>query len=228
MIIKARRITVLVAAITIVLAPTALALAQWPSWWEWIAKEQTPMTWLQSVVLVVAALLSALVGVAVAARRAGPARPWLVLGAGLTVLALDERFALHERIRDRLLAPREISVPILSRVGPGDFLLMVVGLVGLVMLPVVLRGLATDRSARNAFVLGVLLSVVAVAMDSVDPAAMSLAAERLEQTAEESVELAAGVAFATALALRLLGLLDPVEPIAADPVATRVQGTTHR
>ncbi len=45
------------------------------------------------------------------------------------------------------------------------------------------------------FVVGVGLAVLAVGMDSVDPARMGLDVERLEQTLEECVELASGLAF---------------------------------
>jgi hypothetical protein len=189
------------------LAPAGLALARWPHWWAWIAPEQTPMTWLQSVTLVTAAVISLLV--AYVLRRAGGGhRIWWLLAGGLAGLAVDERFALHERIRDGLLAPRGVDIPFLPWIAPGDFLLMAVGLAGLVVLPFVWRAMAGDSAARWALATGVALAVIAVGMDSIDPASWTLTAERIQQTAEEIVEFGSGLALLTAMAFRLLGLLD--------------------
>lgn len=202
-----RKVLVAGCAVLWVLAPVALAAARWPSWWTWIAPELTPMTWLQSVVLVLAStgclLLLVVLGHAGAPRR----RIWLVLGAGLCLLALDERFAVHERVRDGFLAPRDVRVPFLPWVGPGDFLILGVAVIGLAALPFVWRAFAPDRAARTALVVGVVLAVVAVGADSIDPARWSVGAERLEQTLEEVVELGSGLALTCAIGLRLLGEL---------------------
>lgn len=194
-----------------VLAPLLLAAARWPSYWLWIASEQTPMTWLQSVVLVLAAAAALLVAMLLRLRNAD--RPerllWLVLAAGFAALAVDERFALHERIRDGFLAPRGVRIP-LPWVAPGDFLVLLIALSGLALLPRVLRALTPDRSARRLFVLGVVLASAAVAADSIDPSTWSVAAERLQQSLEEVVELWAGLALLGGVALRLLALLEHV------------------
>lgn len=206
-----------------VLAPLLLAAAQWPSYWLWIASEQTPMTWLQSVVLVLAAATSLLVAVLLRLRDASRSErlPWLLLAAGFAALAVDERFALHERIRDGFLAPRGVRIPLLPWVAPGDFLVLLIALSGLALLPRVLRALAPDRSARRLFVLGVVLASAAVATDSIDPSTWSVAAERLQQSLEEVVELCAGLAMLGGVALRLLALLDHASsPVA--PASTQI------
>lgn len=211
--------TRLVLALTAVgvLAPLALAVARYPSWWAWIAMEATPMTWLQSVVLVVAAVGAGLVAHVLALLHrpaAGPARSaartWLLLAAGFGALAIDERFALHERLRDGVLAPRGITVPFLPWVAPGDFLILAVAAVGLAVLPMVWRAVRPDPAAGRALLLGVVLAAVAVASDSVDPSTWSVAGERVQQSLEEVVELASGLALLAAVWLRLLGLLEPV------------------
>lgn len=190
------------------LTPAVLGLARWPRWWTWIAPEQTPMTWLQSVVLMLAAAASLLVGFVQRRVDGGSVRTWWVLAVGLTGLAVDERFALHERLRDRVLAPRDISVPFLPWVAPGDFLLLTIGVVGLAVLPFVWRAMLPDQAACTALVVGVLLAIVAVGLDSVDPSTWSVGAERVQQTLEEVVELGSGLALLAAVALRLLGMLD--------------------
>lgn len=192
-----------------VLAPLLLAAVQWPRYWTWIASEQTPMTWLQSVVLVLASAAALLLAVLLRLRgdTTTERRPWQVLALGFAALAVDERFALHERVRDGVLAPRGISVPFLPWVAPGDFLVLVIGVVGLAVLPLVLRGLKGDLTARRLFLLGVGLAAVAVGADSIDPAAWSLETERVQQSLEEVVELAAGLCLLGAVLLRLLSTL---------------------
>jgi hypothetical protein len=215
---RARRRTALGLLAAGVLAPTALAAARWPSYWLWIASEQTPMTWLQSVVLVLsaaAALTAATVlGLLSASRR--ERLPWLVLTAGFLALAFDERFAIHERVRDNVLAPRGVRVPFLPWVAPGDFLVMTVALAGLMLLPLLLRALAPDRTARVLFLVGAGLACVAVGVDSIDPATWSIEAERLQQSLEEVVELAAGLCLLGAVVLRLLTMLAPTPLPAAE------------
>lgn len=203
-----RRWQLVVGAVALwLLAPGLLAAARWPSWWAWVAPEQTPMTWLQSVVLVLAAAGALLLAAVLSAARVPGARIWLLLAVGLCGLAFDERFAVHERIRDGFLAPRGVRAPFLPWVGPGDFLLLGVALVGLLVLPFVWRALAGDRAARAAFAVGVGLALVAVAADSLDPARWSVAAERWEQSLEEVVELGSGLALLCAVWLRLLAVL---------------------
>ncbi len=230
---RVRRFLIVVVPVTALVLPGLLALAGGARWWHYIAAEQTPMTWFQSVVLVLAGgvclVLALTVRLGPAASRAGAGRTWLALGLALWVLALDERFAVHERVRDRVLAPRDVRLPLATWIGPGDFLLLGVAVIGLLVLPRVLTGLRPDRAALRVFVLGVVLAAVAVGMDSVDPDRLGLTAERWEQTLEECVELTAGLCFLAALSLRLVGVLgraqtsaavDPaVDPMVVDPMA---------
>lgn len=197
-----------------VVAPVTLAVVRAPRWWEWIAPEQTPMTWLQSVVLVLAGSASALMSFLLGMSRepAPRRRTWLLMAAGFGALALDERFAVHERIRDGVLAPRGVTIPFLPWVAPGDFLVMGIALGGLALLPSVWRAVSVDAAARSALVAGVLLALVAVGMDSIDPSTWSIGAERLQQTVEEVFEMSAGLCFLAAVGLRLLGHLSSLVP----------------
>lgn len=206
---KARFRLVLALLVLALLVPAALAAAQYPRYWAWIAPELTPMTWIQTVLLMLAAAASALVAVLGRLRgwsRGTRAVHWL-LAAGLVYLALDDRFAVHERIRDRILAPRDIRIPGLSWLAPGDFQMLLVAVAGLIFLPFVLRAMRADRMALVLFCLGALTAAIAIGMDAIDPATMPLTVERLEQTLEECLELIADALFLAALGVRLLGLL---------------------
>lgn len=227
LIARARTRLVIALMLLAVLAPAALAAAQYPRYWEWIALELTPMTWLQTVLLMLAAATAAALAVA------GVVREWprshrlayVVLALGFSYLALDDRFAIHERIRDRILAPRDIRIPGLDFLAPGDFQVLLMGVAGLLALPFVLRALRADRLALWLFVLGVLCSVTAIGMDAIDPATMPVDVERLEQTLEECVELLAGCLYAAALGVRLLALLDVPRASAPELVAPEVQAS---
>jgi hypothetical protein len=206
------RARVVLAAMAVwVLVPVGLAGVAWPRYWTYLAAEQTPMTWLQSVVLVLAAATCALVGFMLRPGAGGSHRcpgAWALLSVGFGWLALDERFAVHERIRDGFLAPRGIRLPFLPWVAPGDFLLLAVGVVGLAVLPMVWRAVRVEPWSRRLLAVGVALAVAAVAADSIDPSTWSQTAERFEQSAEEAVELGSGLAFLSAVLIRLLGVLD--------------------
>jgi hypothetical protein len=218
--VRAARRWVVIALIAVVVVwPLLLAAGRWPRWWEWIASEQTPMTWLQSVVLVVAGCLAGLV--ALVLRRSGATGrdrwSWWLFAAGFAGLALDERFAAHERVRDGFLAPRGVSVPFLPWVAPGDFLVMTIGVVGLIALPLLWSAVRPDRAARTALLVAVALGLVAVGMDSIDPSTWTVEGERLQQTLEEVVEQACGSALLACVTLRLLGLLDALLPAPEPP-----------
>ena len=209
---RARRRFVLGLLAIAVVVPPVLAVARAPRWWEWIAPEETPMTWLQSVVLVLACGAAALMSFLLAAggHPVRQQRIWLVLAAGFGALALDERFAVHERVRDGVLAPRGVTIPFLPWVAPGDFLVLGIAVVGLALLPSVWRAVSSDPAARRLLATGVLLALVAVGMDSIDPSSWSIDAERVQQTVEEVFELAAGLCFLAASGLRLLGHLSSI------------------
>lgn len=206
---SARRRFLLALGAVAVLTPLVLAGVRWPAWWSWIAAEDTPMTWLQSVDLVLCAAGSALVALLLRLQGQGPARrrPWALLTAGFAALAFDERFSVHERVRDGVLAPRGVRIPFLPWIAPGDFLLVCVALVGLAVLPMVLRAVAGDHAARLVLFAGVGLALVAVGLDSVDPSTWSEHAERVQQTSEEVIEMASGLCFLAAVGLRLLAQL---------------------
>ncbi|MFV2195702.1 hypothetical protein [Nocardiopsis sp. LOL_012] len=200
------RLVGLLVAVWIVV-PVLLAVLRWPDYWEWIAPERTPMTWAQSVVLMLAGagcLLTALV-----AGRAGErAGIWSLLGAGLLALGTDERFAFHESLGDDLFGSDGDSVPFLPWVAPGDFLLFVLAAVGLLLLVWVWWAVRADGAATVALAVGVVLSAGAVGMELIDSSTWSTAADRVHGSVQEVVELAGGLALLAMVALRLLGMLD--------------------
>lgn len=169
-------------------------LVTWPSWWRWIAPEAAPSRELSTMLL----LASAAVAVSRSRNRRGDTARWLVLAAGFVVLAADERAAIHERLRDRLLAPNDIDLPFVPWAQPGDIVLVVVALVGLAIVPW-LSAAIRGTGARRWFTLAIVLAVTAVGLDTLPIEDYSIGAERLFQTGEEVIELAAAASFLSAL-----------------------------
>lgn len=197
--------------------PALLFVARYPRWWEWIAPEQVPMTWFQSVTLVVAGVISLIAWFVCRLLDRTPRAGLALLSLGFAALAFDERFAIHERVRDGVLAPRDISLPLLTWIAPGDFVLVLVAVAGLLFLPTVLRCLRGDRWAFGLFLLGVVLALVSVGTDSIDPGTWSVETERVQQSLEECIELWAALAFLGGLTFRLMGLLaDVATPVEVD------------
>ncbi|ANE46573.1 hypothetical protein SY83_10140 [Paenibacillus swuensis] len=178
-----------------------LIIGKWPRYWAYIASEMTPMTWWESVVLftcfTVTLLCAALTYIAKGWGRGTVV--YAILSGAFLFLTLDERFALHERIRDGYLAPQNIKP--LPWVGAGDFLVMLYAALGLLFLRYVWRELQLRRGAQKWLLAGIVLSIAAVGADSFDVSRMTLDAERLEQTIEEILETGAMLCFLAAFSL---------------------------
>jgi hypothetical protein len=170
-------------------------LGRWPEYWKWIASEDTPMTSLEVTVMYTTALVC-WAGAAQSYLNEALARCkcWLVTGFGFLWLAMDDRFAIHERIRDQILVPHNISIPYLP-VGPGDFILLIYMVIGLAMLPWLVSIFKGNRKALIRLLGGVAVAAVAVLMDAYDIHRDSLDMQRLEQTVEECLELIAQIMF---------------------------------
>ncbi|WP_274648845.1 hypothetical protein [Paenibacillus humicola] len=180
-----------------------LAAVKWPDYWIYIASEQTPMTWLQSVLwfgCVLLALLCAMLNYA----RTGLGREtflWLLLTAAFGFLMADERFAFHERVRDHVLKPAGIKI--LPWMEAGDFLLLGYAVIALLLASSIVRLFRSRRSALFWLIAAALLFAAAVGMDTFDVTRMTKAGERLEQSIEEIVELFADQSLLSSVLLML-------------------------
>jgi len=197
-------------------AALLLAAARWPTYWEWLAPEQTPMTFVQAALLLLAATCAALSAAHATLSRQdrGSVRRWSVLAIGFFALMFDERFALHERLRDGFLAGFGVGLPWGA---PGDYLLAILLVAGLLALPWLWPVLASDPLARRLFLAAVALAGIAVISDTFDVNRMTLAAERLQQSLEEVVEALACACFAASMAVALLPRLSQPGHVAGTP-----------
>lgn len=182
-----------------------LLIAQWPEWWKWMVTEQAPIGWLEFTLLYTCGLLAAgsTLFVFIARRAKWEVLFSALLSIGFLYLSLDERFAVHERLRDKILAPMQLKLPILSWTAAGDIILLVFLICGLALLPRFLRLFRERKAAYYCFIVGVVLSALAVLSDSVDVHAMSLMVQRWEQCIEEIVETSGMLFYFYASFLRL-------------------------
>jgi hypothetical protein len=192
---KLQRYLILITIIFPTLSVIIFVAAQWPQYWKWIATEDTPMTTLQVAVMYTIALVSwANAGLQHLRFNAAKSSRWLVLGCSFFWLALDDRFAIHERIRDSFLAPRHVAIPFLP-IAAGDFVLLFYMAVGLLILKWLLPIFQETKTIRNRFLAGIAVSVLVVTVDAYDIHRLDINAERLEQTVEEVFELIAQTLF---------------------------------
>lgn len=167
-----------------------LVIAQWPMWWKWIIFEQTPMTWFESLLLYTCSIIAfecaCIVFLTDTTKR--QTLVWSLLGSAFLYLSMDERFAIHERIRDKILAPHDITIPLFFWVSPGDYLLLLMLILGLVVLPLVLKLFQVNKIAKHLFLTGIFITSLSVIIDSFDVKNMSIEFQRLEQFIEEMIE----------------------------------------
>jgi len=174
----------------------ALVVKAWPNWWALINFEKTPMTWFQSLVLYTCSLTAfACAAVTFIQGEKLKNLKWMVLGLVFMALSLDERFFIHERIRDNILAPNKISIPLLGWTAPGDFLLIVLLIIGLAAFPWILKSFKERRSAYYCFISAVIIAGIAVCLDSLDFTQMSDKFSTWEQFVEEILELSGMLLF---------------------------------
>ena len=172
-----------------------ITFAPFPSWWKYTVPEQSPMTWFESVLL--SACSFGAFGCAAAVFIKGAKKTpliWTILGAAFFFLSLDERFAVHERIRDRILAPMNIKL-FFFWVDPGDIMLLIFMIFGLVFIPYMIKVFTVSKPGFLMFVFGVVISVLAVIIDSFSFKGLSIEMQRLQQYTEEMFETFAMLLF---------------------------------
>lgn len=106
----------------------------WTLFWD----EDSLITWFSSIQLLLVGLVAwlnnGLAGVARSLEAGSSGHShwiWLIFTAGFIFLALDERFEIHEALRDDVLKPAS-AIPDLRYLNPGDIVLYLYFLIGVV------------------------------------------------------------------------------------------------
>jgi hypothetical protein len=184
-----------------------LVVGAWPNWWKWIAPELSPMGWLESLLLVAVAALATGCAAASYLARGRQWWSWLPFAAAFLYLTLDERFALHERLRDLVLAPRQLYLPPFYWTAPGDFLLLFLLLLGLLAIPWLRFLFRLRPAAWYTLLAAIIVASMSVLLDSIDFHHMPLHLLQLEQGFEELLETTSMLLFLTATWLAFVRLV---------------------
>ncbi len=167
----------------------------WPNWWEQINDEESALTWFSSCQLLVCGLTCLAIAFLRKVEGAKPrlsldAYVWPLLSAAFFFLSVDERFMIHERLREQVFKPSGAEVP---GVNPGDFATILYAAGGLAV-ATRLWGLM-GRQARFLFGLGLAAASTAVVIDT----ANFLGGDHLvKQFLDELLETTAQMFFLTA------------------------------
>jgi hypothetical protein len=124
---------------------------------------------------------------------------WGLLSVFFIGLSLDERFALHERIRTLLLAPKDIKNPLFFWTEAGDFVLITLLLIALFFLPVYIKLFKVRKASFALFLTGFFIAALAVIADSIPVKDYSIEFQRLQQYIEEILETTAMIFFLNSL-----------------------------
>ncbi len=169
--VRARAASVVAIVAVNLVVPAALLVAGLPRPWKAFYGEESPINWFSSVQCVVVGVLAFAVWlVSRAGRSAGvdPARrswPWLMLAAGFVGLGADEQFELHERLREGFFRPRGLFTD-LPWLNPGDVVLPLYALAGVLLLVALFADLRRERPALVLFVCALALIAVLAVQDS--------------------------------------------------------------
>lgn len=181
-----------------------LVISKWPKWWEYIIFERTPMTWLESILLFLCAITAFSCGMLTyISKNSKQSSLWLIISTGFILLTLDERFAIHERIRDSILAPRGVKLSIFAWTSPGDFILLIVCIISLCFVPFIYKLFEQRKASLILFISAFIVTIVAIVFDSIEWKESIMEIQRIEQFLEEILETLAMLLFFNSFFLML-------------------------
>jgi hypothetical protein len=164
--------------------------AKWPNWWEWTVPERSPMTWLQSLLLFSNALAASIL-VIWNYLQSDKSKMfwWALLALGFAYLMLDERFAIHERIRDLYLAPHQIKIPVFFWTSDGDFILLLYGLIAMLFIFPYFKLFQVRKAAVYWVISSFSVAVISISMDSISFKSYPRIVQNIQQFSEEILEI---------------------------------------
>jgi uncharacterized membrane protein len=164
-------------------------------YWSYVIYEKSPFGWYEALLLFLCFVFAGynLFLVYTAERRVNV--PWLILSAGFFYLTLDEKFALHESIRENFFKSNDITLDIFFWTEKGDYVLLLLMAAGLFMLPFILKELKKNAKSFIFFIIAVIFGAAAVLTDSADLSLFSADTQKILQYAEEIFETASSLFF---------------------------------
>ncbi len=187
-----------------------LTIISMPQYWKNIIYERSALTWVESLLLFSCSLLS-LFNLLLKRVRTGKLQAvWILLSVAFLYLAIDERFMLHEAIREKVLKPNHIYLNFLFWIEKGDYVLIAFMVIGLSLLPLVLNEIKSSRKAFLFFIAGILCSALAVGADTIDLHGLNLPVQYSIQYIEEILETGGMLCFLNSFAAKFFESLNDI------------------
>jgi hypothetical protein len=187
---------------TVLVCILSLTFISYPEYWKNIIYEKSPMTWFESMILFACTFISMLNFILLKAKTGQFNKVWFLFVMGFLYLTIDERFMVHEKIREQILKPNHLNIDFLFWVEKGDYVLIFLMVTGLFFVPMIWKELKSDKEATLFFLIAIFCSAVAVGLDTISLKGMSLQLQYVIQYFEEIAETAAMVCFLNAIMMK--------------------------
>lgn len=153
-------------------------LSKWPKYWEHINYEWSHLTWLSSVNLILIGIFC-LIGFMITELNSPvvlkkPIFSFIhryiigAMGLGFLFLALDEKFQIHEKLREKVFIPNEVGTDI-PGIGAGDFLHVIIAIVGLGMTYFIYQRIKISKISLGFYGAAVFMALISVITDATSP-----------------------------------------------------------
>ncbi len=157
-------------------------------YWSYMIYEKSPIAWLDTFLLFSCCVITAINLFFSFKKNRKINIAWLILSIGFLYLTLDERFAIHESIRENILKPQNVKIDILFWVEKGDYVLIFLAIIGLMLTPIIIKEIRNNKKALIYFVIAIIFSLLAIGDDSIDLKGLDIGLQKLLQYIEEVCE----------------------------------------
>jgi uncharacterized BrkB/YihY/UPF0761 family membrane protein len=163
-----------------------LTVVSYPEYWVYYLRELSPLSWFHSILLYTIGLFGLYYFIqSYNKNRRDQAIVWGLWSAAFFYLTVDERFALHERIRDQLLS--EVNIPLLWT-APGDIVLLLILVITCIFLHYFFKVMTLTVKEKQLLFIAITLTSVAIFLDSLPFHEQSIGVVRNLQVLEEWFE----------------------------------------
>jgi hypothetical protein len=193
-IITFNRINFFIKTLFLILPLALLSLCAYlkaPNYSYYFLLEMSPIAWIHSLMLYSIGLVALGIFINQFQKVGVKSYYWLVWFLGFCYLSLDERFAIHERIRDHLLKTYLPHLPLMNWTGAGDYFLVILLVLGIVFLWKFTAQAVDDKKTLKIMWAAIGVTIVAVGIDAANFEAWGIPFLKSEQVVEEFLETAA-------------------------------------
>ena len=178
-------------------------------YYSYVIYHKSPMAYLQNVLLLICAVLTAFNTWLIYAKENKLNVIWFMITLGFIYLFTDATFSVHQWIREAFIKPKGVYLSFLPFVDKGDYVLIFILALGLLFTPFVLNELKKNKSSFVYFLTAVIFTITAVAADSFDLRLFNYGFQKLLQYIEEVSEAIAQIFFINSFFCVMIKNLSP-------------------